>query len=87
MFLHPSQARAALADCPGLQSWRLLVDRVDHRDELTCEVVAAEGVAAADLIELVGRRIRDRLRFAAAVTLVDAIPEGGATLTDRRTWD
>lgn len=87
MFLHPRQAAAALTGCPGLGTWRLLVDRLDHRDELTCEVVPSQGVDPDTLRIDVGGRIRDGLRFAAKVVAVDAIDDGAGRLIDRRSWD
>ena len=86
MFLHPRQATAALAGTPGLADWRLVIDRVDHRDELTCEIVAEAGAEAADLARRVADRIRDGLRFSATVTSVAALP-GQEVLVDRRSWE
>ncbi len=92
MFLHPRQAAAVLDADPDVAAWRLVVQRVDHRDELGCDIVArpdADGSAAAveHLADRVGARIRDGLRFGAQVRLVDAIPEGERGLVDQRTWD
>lgn len=90
MFLHPRQAAAALDGTPGLAAWRLIVDRVDHRDELTCKVVPAEGVDHEELAATVGQRIRSGLRFGSTVEVVDALEgvDGPASpLLDRRSWD
>lgn len=85
MFLHPRQAAAVLDGIPGVDAWRLLIERIDHRDELSCEIVAPSG--GDGLIEEVRGRIRDGLRFAAPVRLVDAITDGAGDLVDTRSWD
>jgi len=86
MFLHPRQAAAALSGVAGVEAWRFLVDRVDHRDELTCEVVCAADADAGDVVERVTALVRAGLRFGCAVTAVDALPEGAGTIVDRRDW-
>ena len=86
MFLHPRQAAAALSGVAGVEAWRFLVDRVDHRDELTCEVACAADADAGDVVERVTALVRAGLRFGCAVTAVDALPEGGGTIVDRRDW-
>lgn len=86
MFLHPRQAAGALAGIPGVAAWRLVIDREAHQDLLSCEVVPAPD-APDGLAEEVGRRIRDRLRFAAIVRTVETISDGAGTLVDRRRWD
>jgi phenylacetate-CoA ligase len=86
MFLHPRQAAAALSDVTGVAAWRFLVDRVDHRDELTCEIVCADGADADDVVDRVTALVRAGLRFGCAVTAVPALPEGAGTIVDRRDW-
>ncbi|MCA0435586.1 MAG: phenylacetate--CoA ligase family protein [Austwickia sp.] len=91
MFLHPRQAAQALADTPGVAAWRLVIDRVAHRDELACEIILSAGHdRAADaerVVAEVTRRLRDRLRFGAAVRIVSQIEDGDQGLIDRRRWD
>jgi phenylacetate-CoA ligase len=85
MFLHPRQAQAALQGIDGVQAWQFVVDRVDHRDELRCLVVAAPG-ADADLVRAaVGERIRTGLRFSCQVESVGAVPDD-AVIKDVRNW-
>jgi phenylacetate-CoA ligase len=43
MFLHPRQVEATMRDVPGVASFRFVVDRVAHRDELRCQVMPAGG--------------------------------------------
>lgn len=86
MFLHPRQAQAALADLPGLNAFRLVVDRVEHRDAMRCEVVARDGTDGAGLSTAVKERIRSALRFDADVALVEAL-EDGPVLVDGRRWE
>ncbi|GAA6525831.1 AMP-binding protein [Intrasporangium sp. DVR] len=89
MFLHPRQAASVMNGLPGVAAWRFVIDRVNHKDELTCEVVLDDSVGAADeVVEQVRASVRSGLRFAADVRPVDALPEGDAgRLVDARTWD
>lgn len=86
MFLHPRQATEAIGATPGVAAFQLVIERVDHRDALRCDVVAS-GAAGADLADEVRSRIRSGLRFDAEVALVDALPPDAPVLLDRRTWD
>ncbi len=86
MFLHPRQVETAMRDMPGVASYRFLVDRVEHRDELRCEVVPEPGADASAVAAAVGDRIRSALRFTADVTLVTELGDGDV-ITDQRRWD
>ena len=87
MFLHPRQARATLAAVDGVERFRLVVDRVEHRDALRCEVVPRNGAHVARLVAAVGERIRSGLRFEAEVVLVEDLPADAPTIVDVRSWD
>jgi phenylacetate-CoA ligase len=84
MFLHPRQAAQALAAEPGIAAYRFVIDRVEHRDTLRCELVPAPG-ADAGLADRIRDKIRSRLRLAADVICVPALDEG-PVLDDRRVW-
>lgn len=86
MFLHPRQAAAVLAGVADVQQWRFVIDRVDHRDELGCEVVVRPGVDAAAVVADVTERVRSGLRFSCAVSAVESLPDDAAPITDRRDW-
>ena len=86
MFLHPRQASAVLAGVPGVARWRFVIDRVEHRDDLGCEIVVAEGADDETVAADVADRIRSGLRFSCAVTSVADLPEDAAPITDRRDW-
>ncbi|NOY57068.1 MAG: phenylacetate--CoA ligase [Actinobacteria bacterium] len=86
MFLHPAQAERALAETPGLDSFRFVIDRVEHRDELRCEIVAEEGIDESALSEAVEQKIRSALRFRVDVQVVGDLP-GDGIIDDRRTWE
>lgn len=86
MFLHPRQARKVMDGIAGVQAWRFVVDRVDHRDELRCEVVAGDD-SGQDLIERVRDAIRAGLRFTADVRVVHEIPAGAPAISDERSWE
>jgi phenylacetate-CoA ligase len=84
MFLHPRQAAQVLAAEPGIAAYRLVIDRVEHRDTLRCEVVPAAG-ADTGLADRVQEAIRSRLRLGADVVCVPALDDG-PIFDDRRVW-
>jgi phenylacetate-CoA ligase len=87
MFLHPRQARAAIGALPEVAGFRLIVDRAEHRDVLTCEVVARDGVDSDRLAGIVKERIRAELRFDAEVVVVEDLDPEAPPITDLRSWD
>ena len=87
MFLHPRQALAALDGFDGVERFRLVVDRREHRDLLRCEVVPRAGAHATALPAAVKERIRSGLRFDAEVVLVEALDPDSPVIVDVRTWD
>jgi phenylacetate-CoA ligase len=86
MFLHPRQAQAAIGSVPGIARFRLVIDRVDERDALGCEVVAVPDADHERLAAAVKERIRSGLRFNAEVALVEAIDDNEPLIVDQRTW-
>jgi phenylacetate-CoA ligase len=86
MFLHPRQAHAALAGLDGLAGFQLVVDRVDHRDVLRCDVIAEDGHETQAVRDAVKERIRSGLRFNADVQFARAL-DGDAVIVDRREWE
>ena len=86
MFLHPRQVEAAMRDLDTVASYRFVVDRVEHRDQLRCEVVVAPGADADQVSAAVKDRIGSALRFTADVEIVDAVGEDGP-IVDQRRWD
>ena len=88
MFLHPRQAAAVMAGVAGVDAWRFVVDRVDHRDQLSCEVVPADGVDVGEVVDSVRAAVRSGLRFTADVKVVDALgADEVGRLSDVRSWD
>src|SRR5439155_8303441 len=87
MFLHPRQVTAVMAQVSAVAAYRFLIDRVEHRDVLRCEVVpAAEGIDHDHLAGEVHDTIRSGLRFDVEVAVVSALEGGGGTITDLRSW-
>jgi phenylacetate-CoA ligase len=77
-----------MSQVPSVAAYRFLIDRVDHRDVLRCEVVpAAEGIDHAHLTAEVHDTIRSGLRFDVEVSVVTALEAGAAPITDLRTWE
>ncbi len=86
MFLHPRQVTQVMGQVPAVSAFRFLIDRVEHKDVLRCEVVPADG-AAGDLVAAVKDAVRSGLRFDIDVAVVDAVDPDSPPVTDRRTWD
>lgn len=86
MFLHPRQASAVMSEVDGVAAWRFVVERVDHRDELRCEVVRAEG-RDGEVVERVREAVRAGLRFSVDVQEVRSLPEDRSPISDERSWD
>jgi phenylacetate-CoA ligase len=84
MFLHPRQAAQVLAAETGVAAYRFVIDRVEHRDTVRCELVPAPG-ADAGLADRIREAIRSRLRLTAEVVCVPALDDG-PVLDDRRIW-
>lgn len=88
MFLHPRQVTAVMAQVPSVAAYRFVIDRVEHRDVLRCEVVpAAEGIDHGHLAAEVHDTIRSGLRFDVEVQVVRALEAGANPITDVRTWE
>jgi phenylacetate-CoA ligase len=87
MFLHPRQAHAALAGVEGLDGFRLVVERVDHRDVLRCEIRPVTNGDSDALVASVRERIRSGLRFQADVEVVPELDPEAPPIVDLRTWE
>jgi phenylacetate-CoA ligase len=85
MFLHPRQVVQVMSQVPSVAAYRFLIDRVDHKDVLRCEVVPDSG--AGDPAPAVRDAVRSGLRFDVEVTVVSAIEADAPPVTDLRTWD
>ncbi|SOC56884.1 phenylacetate--CoA ligase family protein [Ornithinimicrobium cerasi] len=86
MFLHPRQVSSVMDDVAGVAGYRFVIDRVDHKDELSCLVVPDGSVAGETLAEEVAERVRAGLRFRVAVQVVESLGEGDGPMVDRRDW-
>jgi len=88
MFLHPRQVSQVMSQLPAVSAFRFLIDRVDHRDVLRCEVVpAGDSTGGDDLESAVRDAVRSGLRFDVEVTVLTAIEPESPPITDLRSWD
>jgi phenylacetate-CoA ligase len=84
VFLHPHQAATALAREPGVSAHRFVIDRIDHKDNLRCEIVPTP-TSDPHLAQRVRELIRAHLRLTAEVVCVPTLP-AGPTIVDQRDW-
>jgi phenylacetate-CoA ligase len=90
MFLHPRQVIQVMSQVPAVSAFRFLIDRVEHRDVLRCEVVPVGGgdsTGGNDLEFAVRDAVRSGLRFDVEVAVVTAIEPDSPSITDLRSWD
>jgi len=64
-----------------------VIDRVEHRDVLRCEVVTGDSGDVERLAALVKERIRSALRFEAEVVVVDDFDSQSPPIVDLRSWE
>jgi phenylacetate-CoA ligase len=86
MFLHPRQVHQAMAGVAGVSGYRFLVDRIDHKDVLSCEVVLKPGTAEDDVARAVRAQVRSGLRFDVEVRAVPVLEDETSVVVDLRTW-
>jgi phenylacetate-coenzyme A ligase PaaK-like adenylate-forming protein len=87
MFLHPLQVNKVLEAVHGVEAYRMVVERSDHRDELRCEVVVRADTPADQVRYDVAERVRAGLRFNVAVIEVSQLTPDGPVIDDRRSWE
>jgi phenylacetate-CoA ligase len=85
MFLHPRQVSQVMGQLSGVSAYRFLIDRVNHKDVLRCEVVDA-GVSE-DVAAEVRDAVRSGLRFDVEVTVVPELEADAPVVSDLRTWE
>jgi phenylacetate-CoA ligase len=86
MFLHPRQVTQVMGEVREVAAYRFLIDRVEHKDALRCEVVPADG-AGPEVAAAVKAAVRSGLRFDVEVVVVPEIDPDSPPFTDLRTWD
>ncbi len=87
MFLHPRQAERSLQGIEGVDRFRFVVERVEHRDVLRCEVLPIDSPTSERLIDAVAEQVRSALRFNVIVELVENLDPQAPIIMDAREWD
>ena len=85
MFLHPRQVTAVMNDADDVAAYRFVIDRVEHKDVLRCEVVPAPGTDTNDVAQRIRDRVRQGLRFDSEVNIVAGVD--GGPIIDVRHWE
>jgi phenylacetate-CoA ligase len=86
MFLHPRQVTGVMETLEEVEEYRFVIDRVEHRDVLHCEIVPAAGIDGSGLTQKVRDRVRAGLRFDVHVEVVEEVEPDTGPITDVRTW-
>jgi phenylacetate-CoA ligase len=87
MFLHPRQVSAIMTSVEGVEDYRFIVDRINHRDVLRCELVSKAGVDPGVLARDVRSSVRNGLRFDIEVVLVSEPTAADGPIVDSRSWE
>lgn len=87
MFLHPRQVSAVMEAVEGVENYRFVVDRINHRDVLRCELVTSAGVDPEIVAREVRSRVRNGLRFDIDVMPVAEPTAADSPIVDSRSWD
>jgi phenylacetate-CoA ligase len=90
LFIHPGQVDEIISRHPEAAKGRVLVTRIDHKDQLILEVQLKEEASASDAFrEEIGRSIRDVMKLRGDVQWVPPgrIQEGSKKIDDQRTWE
>ncbi len=87
MFLHPRQLSAVMGGVDGVDSYRFVIDRVDHRDVLRCELATAAGADRTAVADAVRSAVRDGLRFDVDVRAVGEPTAADGPIVDLRDWE
>lgn len=87
MFLHPRQVSAVMESVDGVEAYRFVIDRVDHRDVLRCELVPSSGADVEAVAGEIRSRVRDGLRFDVDVRAVAEPTVADGPIADTRRWD
>jgi phenylacetate-CoA ligase len=87
LFVHPRHADDALRNLPGLETYQIVVSRIDHRDELTCRVVAVAGADAGAVAEATGAALHEALKLHCRIEHIDTLPEDAKRFVDERSWE
>jgi phenylacetate-CoA ligase len=87
MFLHPRQVSTVMAAVESVEDYRFIVDRINHRDVLRCELVTKAGVDPEVVARDVRSSVRNGLRFDIDVIPVAEPTAADGPIVDSRSWD
>jgi phenylacetate-CoA ligase len=71
----------------GVEAYRFIVDRINHRDLLRCELVTEPGVDPEVVARDVRSSVRSGLRFDVEVVPVAEPTAADGPIVDSRSWD
>jgi phenylacetate-CoA ligase len=87
MFLHPRQVSAVMTSVEGVEAYRFIVDRINHRDVLRCELVTETGADPELVARDVRSSVRNGLRFDIDVVPVAESTAADGPIVDSRSWE
>lgn len=87
MFLHPTQLANMMARFPEVAAYQAVITRVNHRDELSLQILPATSADQTDLSDRIQKTAREAIKFRLAVEIVDNIEPDAPPILDERTWE
>ena len=87
MFLHPRQLADMMSRFTQVMAYQAVITRVEHRDELTLQVVLTPDTDAVTMAQTVQQTAREAIKFRLDVQVVDSLPTGAPPIRDERTWE
>jgi phenylacetate-CoA ligase len=90
MFIHPNQLREVVSRFPEVHGYRLIVNRIRDKDELSLQIEIISEEADREMLKAkIGSRFKEVMRLDAGIEFVPrgTLQPGHKNIEDRRNWE
>ena len=87
LFVHPRHASEAVQKVGGVAGYQIVIERVNHRDELICRVCLTDPSQAEAVVPQVSQALQEALKLRCTVEIVAELPADAKPFDDQRTWE